>query len=57
MHLKAWAVFTASSSGRWKVYYIPIRLNIYTQTTILFQNIVVLEFNFTQCNMGLEHGT
>lgn len=29
MHLKAWAVFTASSSGRWKVYYIPIRLNIY----------------------------
>jgi len=58
MHLKAWAVFTASSSGCWKESYnIPIRLYIYKQTTILFQNIVVLEFNFTQCNIGLEHGT
>lgn len=54
MHLKAWAVFTASSSGRRKVSYIPIHIE--TLTTILFQNIVVLGFNFTQCNMRLEHG-
>lgn len=33
-----------------------IFLYIETLTTILFQNIVVLGFNFTQCNMRLEHG-
>lgn len=40
MHLKAWAVFTASSSGRWEVSYIPIRLYIYVRKRHFFFKIL-----------------